>query len=268
MSDLSYMEKRKFERLLRMESGYVLNFNDRTYRDFFADQNFDIDNDKYYFRGSSKANRLRAFWETENNHTVGVVLEQMILYGVDEDCLCEDGDVRDLTQDCLNILLKLKKDIPVTEINSLTALTDETDFKVVAEQVRLAIQNNQPESGLDRLHTFINKFIRVISKPYGIEINKTKPLHSIFGEYIKALRQAGKIESEMSARILRSSISILEAFNTVRNDKSLAHDNPILNKEESWLIFINISGLVRFVKAIESNCSSLKNKMVEDEIPF
>jgi len=41
----------------------------------------------------------------------------------------------------------------------------------------------------------------------------------------------------MTERILKSSISILDAFNDVRNNKSLAHDNPVLNRNESLLIF-------------------------------
>ncbi len=35
MSDLSSIEKRKLERLLGMGSGYVLNFSDRTFSEFF-----------------------------------------------------------------------------------------------------------------------------------------------------------------------------------------------------------------------------------------
>lgn len=38
-------------------------------------------------------------------------------------------------------------------------------------------------------------------------------------------------------RILRSSISVLQAFNDVHYNKSLAHDNPILNYEENMLVF-------------------------------
>ena len=41
----------------------------------------------------------------------------------------------------------------------------------------------------------------------------------------------------MTLRILRSSISILDAFNDVRNNRSLAHDNAILNYDEALLIF-------------------------------
>lgn len=35
MSDLSSTERRKLERLFCMGEGYVLNFSDRTFRDFF-----------------------------------------------------------------------------------------------------------------------------------------------------------------------------------------------------------------------------------------
>ena len=41
-------------------------------------------------------------------------------------------------------------------------------------------------------------------------------------------------ESEMADRILKSSISIFEPFNDVRNNRSLARDNPILNYERHF----------------------------------
>ena len=37
MSDLSGSERRKLEKLLGMGGGYVLNFSDRTFGDFFDD---------------------------------------------------------------------------------------------------------------------------------------------------------------------------------------------------------------------------------------
>ncbi|MFB0387390.1 abortive infection family protein [Xanthomonas euvesicatoria] len=55
----------------------------------------------------------------------------------------------------------------------------------------------------------------------------------------------------MTERILKSSISVLETFNDVRNNKSLAHDNPILNYEESLLIFNHVAASVRFIKSLE-----------------
>lgn len=55
----------------------------------------------------------------------------------------------------------------------------------------------------------------------------------------------------MASRILKSSISILEAFNDVRNNQTLAHDNEILDHEEALLLFNSVASLVRFLKHIE-----------------
>lgn len=43
MSDLTVFEKRKLEKLLGMGSGYVLNFSDRTYSEFFISYNIEIE---------------------------------------------------------------------------------------------------------------------------------------------------------------------------------------------------------------------------------
>lgn len=59
----------------------------------------------------------------------------------------------------------------------------------------------------------------------------------------------------MTDRILRSSISVLEAFNDVRNNQSLAHDNPILNHSEALLIFSHIGASIRFIRALEGRAS-------------
>ncbi|MFM0239716.1 abortive infection family protein [Paraburkholderia phytofirmans] len=66
------------------------------------------------------------------------------------------------------------------------------------------------------------------------------------------MRAAGHLESEMTERILKTSISNLEAMNTVRSDQSLAHDNPILDHDEAVLIVSHIGSLARFVKTIEA----------------
>jgi hypothetical protein len=54
----------------------------------------------------------------------------------------------------------------------------------------------------------------------------------------------------MTSRILKSSISVLEAFNDVRNNRSLAHDNPILGYEEA-LIFNHVASSIRFLRSVD-----------------
>lgn len=57
--------------LLAMGGGYVLNFSDRTFSQFFAEElNCDIGNPAYAVSGSSKGKRLRCFLQTVNFPTV------------------------------------------------------------------------------------------------------------------------------------------------------------------------------------------------------
>lgn len=272
MAEIGAFERRKLEKLLGMGGGYVLDFSDRTYAEFFLDFRVDIDSVQFRVGGDSKAKRMRTFWEIAPNHTVGKVLEGLIAYGVQIDRLGDSNPM--LVEDCRKIAQRLLSDQPVADIEALTAIADERDFDVVAEHVREAIEKNQPEGALDRLHTFVNKFIRVTCEPYGITISRDKPLHSVFGEYVKALRGGGHLESAMTERILRSSISVLEAFNDVRNNKSLAHDNPILNYDESLLIFNHVATSIRFIKSLEARIKTkslvqnANEPMFDENIPF
>jgi hypothetical protein len=165
--------------------------------------------------------------------------------------LGDDPGLTELTDDCWKIASRMMRDTPVAELDALTATVDERDFETVAQHVREAIEKNQPEAALDRLHTFVIKYVRTLCEQRGVEVNRDKALHSIFGEYVKRLRDAGHLESLMTERILKSSISVLEAFSDVRNNKSLAHDNPILNYEESLLIFNHVASSIRFIKSLK-----------------
>ncbi len=75
MSDLKISDKKKLEVLLEMGSGYVLDFSDRTFQEFFNDSlGIDIYDEKYNYHSGSKANRLRGFWKVEANDIVAKAL--------------------------------------------------------------------------------------------------------------------------------------------------------------------------------------------------
>jgi hypothetical protein len=271
MSDLSGSERRKLEKLLGMGGGYVLNFSDRTFGDFFDEYRVEIDTERYRVRGTSKANRMRTFWELDGNHVVGRTIGALIDYAAEDQCFGDSNP--DLIESCRKIAQRLLSDQPVAELDALTAAGDERDFEVLAEHVREAIEKNQPEGALDRLHTFVMKFVRNACEQHGVAVIRDKPLHSVFGEYVRTLREGGHLESAMTERILKSSISVLEAFNDVRNNRSLAHDNPILNYEESLLIFNHVAASIRFMRSLEANikakAAAAKSSSIWDsDIPF
>jgi hypothetical protein len=79
MSDLTNSEKRKFEKLLGMASGYVLDFSNRTFAEFITDSTGrNIYDSRYDYGSGSKANRLRAFWQKEDNGVVGKLMKDML----------------------------------------------------------------------------------------------------------------------------------------------------------------------------------------------
>ena len=78
MSSLTDIEKRYLEKLLDMGGGYVLDFTDTTFGEFFERHNVDIHGRKYQTFGTSKAKKLRAFWVSEPDRRVGTVLSEML----------------------------------------------------------------------------------------------------------------------------------------------------------------------------------------------
>jgi len=276
MSDLSSIDKVKLEKMFEMEGGYVLDFSNITFREFIIDNtNIDISDGKYDYASGSKANRLKAFWAKEANYIVGKIISAFLEYWKTKKLINHieiSQTEQALFDDCYTIAERLKQDSIVENIDAIQPYSNDKEFSVLAKSIRESIQNNVPEEALDRLHTYVVKYTKKLCDKYGISYDRNKPLHSLFGEYVKYLRQNRFIESEMTERILKSSISILESFNDVRNYKSLAHDNPILNYHESVLIFNNVSSAIKFIEAIEAEQSEVDEQdevQAEwDEIPF
>jgi len=79
MSSLEHLEKEYFEELFEMETGYVLDFTNKSFERFFSNTlDIEIYDDKYGIYGNSKANRLRAFWDKELDEIVGQALSGML----------------------------------------------------------------------------------------------------------------------------------------------------------------------------------------------
>ncbi len=247
-----------------MKTGYVSDFSNRTFEEFVWDSvRKDIYDDVYEYGSGSKANRLRAFWDKEPDYVVAKLLGDLVGYARDL------GAETDLIEGCREAVDRLKTSAPVADLDAIVPSAEGREFEVLADAVKKSIEANEPEAGVDRLHTFTVKFLRVLCKQRGISTEKKKPLHSLLGELIKSLKAKGQVRSAMTERILKYTISTLESFNTVRNDQSLAHDNEILSYDEALLIFNHVSSTIRFLSAtIESADDRKANEQANDDVPF
>lgn len=265
MLDLTAIEKRKLERCLGMGGGYVLGFSNRTFAEFFLDcVGIDIYEEKYDYHSGSKANRMRAFWDQESNFVVSKVLAHLF-EGWEE--FRAYGSPEEPPEECRRIVARIQQSAPVPDIDAVSPNIKDHNFDALARSVRDSISRNEPEAGLDRLHTFLVKYFRVLCSRRGIATDRDKPLHSLVGEYVKALKREGLIESEITERILKSTISVMEAFNRVRNEQSYAHDNEVLNYEESLLIFGHVTSSIKFIEALETRGKREAPEATEDGSP-
>ena len=175
MAKLSYAEKRNLEEFLQMGSGYVLNFSNRTFRDFVIDSTgLDPDDERVAGTGS-KACRLRQFMQIQPDHVVGKLLKDMIEYHD------PDGD-SPLRKRCMAIAERLLHSAPVPDSGVIAVLSEREEFEQLAKSVLDSIHKNDPQGGLDRLHTFTTKFVRSLCENHRLTIDRDKPLHSTFGE--------------------------------------------------------------------------------------
>lgn len=111
MANLNSVEKMKLEKLFGMDSGYVIDFSNRSFSDFiFTSSGLDIYSSKYDNASGSKANRLRAFWEKEPDAVVGKLLGEMLEYWEAQKLISDkkiDKNEHQLNEECLKIVDKL-----------------------------------------------------------------------------------------------------------------------------------------------------------------
>lgn len=77
MADISAIDKQLLEDAFGMRSGYVLDFTDSSFKSFFEDFGININDDKYFANGNSKANRFRTFCKLDTNDIVAKVITAM-----------------------------------------------------------------------------------------------------------------------------------------------------------------------------------------------
>ncbi len=111
MSSLTFIEKRTLESFLQMSGGYVLNFSSRTFGEFVEEiTGLNIEDQRFNVKGPSKANRLKAIWESESDQLVGKLLNGLIEYAVLPEHLPEPERLS-LVLRCQEIVARLLREV-------------------------------------------------------------------------------------------------------------------------------------------------------------
>lgn len=237
---------------LEMTQGYVLDFNDKTFNDFVR-RKFGIDATapNYTVDGVSKAKRLRALLRSLVPGAQAEMLrifwdyrQQATIHGMHSTL-----EPR-VEANFLAMVATLEGSHQPIDLDIVEKFSDDPTLAELVKAIQREIQANRPHAALDRLHTYaMKKFADLLARD-GILVGSNEALHARAGRYINSLRQAEHI-SEYSAKIAKSAVQIMEQFNQVRNNHSLAHDNEMLSLAEGQYVFETVLSLLRFVKALD-----------------
>jgi hypothetical protein len=248
-------DRDKFEKALNMDSGYVLDFSDRTFNDFFYETlNIDPEVEGRYFngRGTSKAKRLRSFIERAPAPMVAKLLRSLWDYR-EAIGFGESPTVEQAIQTSYFITVgRFEGASHHIDSSAFESFEPSETLDELIASIRRDLDAKKPHAALDRLHTYcMKRFASLVRKHGGGECGHDDPLHSRVGRYVKHLAAQRNL-TQMSERIIKSSISVFEAMNDLRNNKSLAHDNPnLVDPDEARFIFDSVTAILRFIKSVD-----------------
>lgn len=217
MSTLSPNEKSKLEKLFEMEKGYVLDFSDPTFGNFFKDNfNINIHAEEYQSQGTSKANKLRVFWQVNPDYLVCVLIEKFI------EQIEINQNNQSLISECKTIAKRLHSNLNLDHLKA-------TDYFKKSEHLRLLINRMQESVNTDPT----------------LAIGTAKELIETCCKTILE-EQEGKISNNSSIQeLMKHTIKVLDLVpNNIPNDKPT--ENTIKN------ILQNLSGIVHHINELRN----------------
>lgn len=278
MATLKPIEKAQCEKLFQMGDGYVCDFSNSTFGAFVCESiGVDVyDSFSSYNDHSSKAKKLRHLWSVEENSKVGKLLLDLCDYVeanfIKYNSVTSDNSV--LLSEVRIIGARLRGEY--IEV-SLPKVQEET-LESLMTDIKSSLDRNAPEFVLDRLHTFASKMLRQICTDKGIAVTDPKgnnlPLHSLIGMLSKHYGQNPTLKSDFSVLAVKTSISLFEKYNEVRNHSSYAHDNDVLEKLEAEYAVRIMSATLSFIDNIERHLKKIAEKAKRevisnfDNLPF
>ena len=271
MVDLSMKEKSSIEELFGMGSGYVLDFSNNSFARFIIESiNIDIYNGIDYEEYSSKANKLRQIINNENNYNVGKLLGDLIDYFEDLQLRKNNSLTQYETKKIAEIRNAAKR-LFGSSVQVELPKAKEDNLQILIDDISNALQRNMPELVLDRLHTYATKLLRQICLDNGISVvdnnGQNYALHSLAGLLKNYYKNENIFESDFTILAIQNNITLFDKYNEIRNNKSYAHDNSVLNKIEAIFAVKTIANIIKFIDDLE-NFRKTKPIIKDDSIPF
>jgi hypothetical protein len=230
MADLKHSDIRIIDDAFHADAGYVLNFTDRTFAEYFDDEfKINIDEARYRANDTSKMNRLRTFFRISDAALTARVMRNLAEYREGDYAAFKPG----VKERLFGLITRLEGGSEIARTDALDQFVPDETLEELIASIERDIAADKPAAALDRLHTYCAKKFGHLLDARSIEWKRDEPLQSRVGKYVKAIH-AEKPLQDMTLQILKNAIGVFDKFNHVRNNQSLAHDNNLLHKAEAF----------------------------------
>lgn len=251
MVALLRQDRRVIEDLLGMSGGYVMDLSNREFATLIMDE-LSIDGEApiYAARGGSKANRLRAILSEANADEAARLLRA--LWEHREHRRWTPGEIvenrpREVKARFMAVVERLEQQAAISPTDALTRFAESATLDELIEAIQRDVAASRHAAALDRLHTYCMKRFMHMLERAGLECRREEPLQSRVGKYVRTLKQDRDLRP-MTEQILKNAMGILQQFNDIRNNRSFAHDNEIVDADEARLIFDTVIAILRFLE--------------------
>lgn len=181
----------------------------------------------------------------EENDKVVLLLESFIEYGEMKKYLAKTH-----VSDMKKIVKSLKKyQNIVSEITKNTVKNKQVE-NILLKEINEKISTGKFEFVIDRLHTLLKFKFEAIFEELNIDF-KGKTLDSMAGELNNILRQNKIFKESTTFEILSATKKIMSSFDDARNNKTYAHTNTIMRRNEAEFLCTYMVYYYNFINKIE-----------------
>jgi len=234
MPTIKRSEMRLIDEVFGMGAGYVLDFSNRTFSEFFEDEfGINIYQEKYQGRGSSKANLLRGFIDVEDGHTVGKALRKLYDHRtrtlVTRDASSALADP--VQKQFFEVIAKIEAGFTPPVLNSLSDAALVLNFDTVSRDLNraLASANSDPEDAVTAACSTVESVCRSILIELGLGLPEKKDIKGLFAAVRKPLGLAtdrtdlDPLIADDVRKVLNGLATVVEGVGSLRTHGGDAH---------------------------------------------
>jgi len=223
-------------RYIGVDSGYLSDFSYRTHHEFYFTYCDLPQIDPYDYEGTTREKFITILSEQEPR------VQAEILRGILEKYPVYSTEIRtqDMYDEIIQIIQHLEGAVNVVSVSP--AITSEV-VSIAIQDAETLIKNNGATSGVDRIHTALHGYLKVVCDEACIDYEKDASLAALYRliQNQHPAFQQSKSGSYEITKIIRALSAIIDALNPIRNRQSVAHPNENLLEQPEAMLVINSS---------------------------